>query len=269
MTTGIRENEVMREFTSIQDYREFAKSVTFRSRYVFESHVEEFLLTVIETSAKRIEMIDAPRVLYRAQLGCDVRWELVDPQDSSGETVDVPVAFSSERMKPPRDSAREGRVNPKGIPCLYLADEINTAMAETRPWLGSDLSVAEFETVRPLKIMNLPAPKRCDLLIVTILFGASPPDAAAREEAVWGEIAYAFSEPVTLSDVKADYAPTQVLAEIFRKLGCDGVCYKSLLGEGRSFALFDLDCAAFVKSTVCETKAIKFEFRQGSFRPLS
>jgi hypothetical protein len=44
---------------------------------------------------------------------------------------------------------------------------------------------------------------------------------------------------------------------------------RSLLGEGRSFALFDLDSAAFVKGTVCETKAIKFEFRQGSFRPLS
>jgi hypothetical protein len=57
-------------------------------------------------------------------------------------------------MKPPNNMAREGRVNPKGIPCLYLADERNTAMAETRPWLGSYISLGEFKTVRGLRVID-------------------------------------------------------------------------------------------------------------------
>ena len=121
----------MREFETGRDYHEFAKSVTYQSRYVFEPHVEAFIQTVIETGVERMATVNAGGILYRAQLGYELEWHLVDPEDPEGDKVDVPGAFPPARMKPPRDAAREGRVNPKGIPCLYLADEQNTAMAET------------------------------------------------------------------------------------------------------------------------------------------
>jgi hypothetical protein len=259
---SIRENGLMREFTSINDYRDFANSVTARSRYVFEQHVEEFLKTVTETSASLIETLEINSILHRAQLGYDVVEGPVDPDDPTGEKVDESWAYTAKRMKPPRDSAREGRVNPKGIPCLYLADDEKTAMAEMRPWIGEYISLARFKTVKPLKILYLPEPDDYFFRRVAALFGNTP-DAMECGRAVWGQIAYAFSEPVSHSDDKADYAPTQILAETFRALGCDGIRYKSRLDKGFSFALFDLDAADMISCVVHETLSAKFEFSEG------
>jgi hypothetical protein len=92
------------------------------------------------------------------------------------------------------------------------------------------------------------------------LFGVPPPDAESRERAVWGEISYAFSEPVTASDEKADYAATQILAEAFRSIGCDGIRYKSRLGQGNSIALFDLESADLMECGVFQTRELLFAF---------
>jgi len=252
----------MRNFLSCHDYRHFASSVTRRSRYVFEPHVEEFLQTVTETGAVRIGTIEAGSILYRAQLGHEWESHPADPNDPDSECFEVPAAYSPPRMKPLKDSAREGRVNPKGIPCLYLADDRDTAMAETRPWLDSYVSLGQFKIRTSLKIVDCPEPK----LYFGNIFMEPPyfrePGAAEREKAVWGEIAYAFSEPVTPSDVTADYAPTQVLAEAFRKAGWDGIRYKSKLGTGHLFALFDLDSGDLINCTLFETKAVSFQFDQ-------
>ena len=67
-------------------------------------------------------------------------------------------------------------------------------MAETRPWVASYVSLAQFRVVKSLQIMELPEPKR--------YFGnfgspdLEPVDPMERDEAVWGDMAYAFSEPV-------------------------------------------------------------------------
>jgi len=165
-------------------------------------------------------------------------------------------------MKPLRDSAREGRVNPKGIPCLYLADESNTAMAETRPWLASYVSLADFRINRDLQIIDCSKPKPYygHIFLTEPYFREPPPE--EMEEAVWGEIAHAFSEPVSTTDATAEYAPTQVLAEAFRQMGSDGIRYKSLLGDGYSFVLFDLDCVDLLMRCIYETKAVQFKFEQ-------
>lgn len=57
-------------------------------------------------------------------------------------------------MKPQPRRAREGRVNPNGIPCLYLADTKETAMAEMRAWLGTPITVSQFELVRDISIVD-------------------------------------------------------------------------------------------------------------------
>src|SRR2546430_9420770 len=83
------------------------------------------------------------RVLWRAQLGHG--WDTITQEDDKFE---VPGPFSPDRMKPLPHSAREGRVNPKGIPCLYLAADRDTAMAEGRPLLGSLGSVGQFKMMK-------------------------------------------------------------------------------------------------------------------------
>src|SRR4051812_17646960 len=173
----------MREFVSHHDYRHFAASVTFQSRYVFEPKVDDFIRTVIETAQSRIETLDAGSVLHRAQVGHDWDSQPLDTDDPAGDSIDVPAGLPAERMKPLKASAREGRVNPKGIPCLYLADEADTAMAETRPWLGSHISLARFVILKPIKIVLLPEPK----LHIRFSLGTAvrTPTPAERDDAVW------------------------------------------------------------------------------------
>jgi hypothetical protein len=80
---------------------------------------------------------------------------------------------------------------------------------------------------------------------------------------VWSEIDNAFSEPVTRADDTAEYAATQIIAEVFREEGYDGVAYKSAFGDdGYSVALFNLEDANQVNAALFETTAIEFKFNR-------
>ena len=126
------------------------------------------------------------------------------------------MSLPMERMKPLKDRAVEGRANPKGIPYLYLATNRETALAEVRPWIGSLISVGAFEILRELRIVN------CSSDDHNIIYREEPPP-EEREKAVWVSIDRAFSRPVDPSDDVAAYVPTQILAELFKAEGYDGI----------------------------------------------
>jgi hypothetical protein len=93
------------------------------------------------------------------------------------------------------------------------------------------------------------------------------PEPSERERSVWTNIDLGFAEPVNRSDDVADYAPTQIIAELFKRAGYDCVKYRSALSEeGHNLALFDLtsaepdlnSCTLF-----CPTK-VNFEFQSDS-----
>jgi hypothetical protein len=250
----------MREFKSHDDYWLFAQSVTKRARYVFESHVNEFLDAVEATLKERISIIEKNTVLHRAQVGFDWRKESLDPDDPDSETVEIEDAYPPERMKPLRDSAREGRINAKGLSCLYLSDDLSTAMAETRPWIGSFVSLGNFIVLRQLRLINC-----CDQRHRFTHLFLNPPyirvlDPKTREAVAWGEISNAFSEPVAPTDYTAEYAPTQIISELFRSHGFDGIRYKSLVGGGYNYALFDLDAADLYSCRLHVVKDLHFDF---------
>jgi hypothetical protein len=161
-------------------------------------------------------------------------------------------------MKPLRDRAVEGRVNPKGIPYLYLSTSRETALAEVRPWIGSLISVGLFQNRRKLKIVN------CTTDDNHIVYLEGEPSPEEREKAVWADIDRAFAKPVTPVDDVADYVPTQIIAEVFKTNGFDGLAYRSSLGPGHNVALFDLDVTDLVRCFVFKVKGISFEFDQAA-----
>jgi hypothetical protein len=71
-----------------------------------------------------------------------------------------------------------------------------------------------------------------------------------------------FSRPVTPDEPVTEYVPTQILAEAFRAHGYDGIGYRSLLGKGLNFALFDCAVAELINCGLYETNAIEFKFDQ-------
>ncbi|HYM37934.1 MAG TPA: RES family NAD+ phosphorylase [Nitrospiraceae bacterium] len=247
----------MSEFESQDSYRNFEQSVKRKARYVFEEKVNKFLQTVLETSDHRKRKLPKDRFLWRAQQG--EHWATVyyDDEEASEDLQPLPP----ERMKPLTTSAREGRANPKGIPCLYLATDKETAMAEVRPWISSPISVSQFKTMKDLVLVDCSVEHAAGPF-AHIYFKEPPPP--EREKAVWAAIDYAFSEPVTPDDSTADYAPTQILAEAFRGYGYDGIIYKSLLGKGFNVALFDLNAAELVNGFLYRVKSIDFHFDEAA-----
>lgn len=161
-------------------------------------------------------------------------------------------------MKPLKDRATEGRANPKGIPYLYLATDQETTLAEVRPWVGSLVSIGQFRTLRDLRFVNCTNDENGHRVFIG--GEPSPPD---REKAGWADINRAFGEPVTRGDDRAEYIPTQVLAELFKANGFDGVAYRSALGcPGHNIALFDLDAAELVNCSLFRVDGVKFEFSE-------
>jgi RES domain-containing protein len=149
---------------------------------------------------------------------------------------DIECAANKARMMPLRDRAGDGRVNPRGIPCLYMATNDATAVSEVRPAIGAYVTVAGMKCLRELKLID------CSVLVKKQFIYFKEPERAEMEKAVWSDIDRAFSTPADRSDDAAEYAPTQILAELFRSLGYDGVAYKSAFGEdGYNVAIFNID----------------------------
>ena len=242
-------------FKSWQSYTEFERTVMRDRRYIRAAESEEFLNSVRATAAEREKHLKKGSIFWRAQLGYSWR------QEGEGDgAFEVECALGPLRMKPLRDRASEGRANPKGIPCLYLATTKETAAAEVRPWIGSYFSVAQFETDRRLHIIdcshNYGHP--------SYYFSFERKPQLSREEienAVWSNIDKAFARPVGRDDDVAAYVPTQIIAELVRSEGYDGLAYRSNFGDGGyNIALFDIDAANVLNCQLGRVDAVKIEF---------
>lgn len=242
----------MPEFTSWQSYWHFERMVRENTRYVRDSEGERFLAAVHATAMKRVDSIPAGSFVWRAQLG-----HVLEERVQGGERFDVSVPLPADRMKPLRDRAKEGRANPKGIPCLYAATNRETALAEVRPWIGSLISVGQFKVQRTLRVVNCTIHRKGYRV-----YSGEEPCSGEREESVWCDIDAAFARPVSVSDDLADYATTQVIAELFKVHGFDGVAYASSLGSGHNLAIFDMDDADLINCFLFEVVDLTFKFNE-------
>lgn len=244
----------MTEFKSWKSYSIFANEVVRYNRFSHNHETESFLRALAESSNKRIKHIKTGSTFWRAQLGCNYR-----PFEENGEILfEEQVPSSEDRMIPVHNKAKDGRANVKGIPYLYLSTKRKTALSEVRPWVGSIVTLALFKTLRELKLVD------CSIhgnTKIPYLLGEEP-NSDIREEFVWKHIDNAFSRPVTQADDSAEYIPTQIIAEIFKNNGMDGLFYKSNFGTGLNIVLFDLTIAKFIKSCLFKTESIKLNFKE-------
>jgi hypothetical protein len=137
-----------------------------------------------------------------------------------------------------------------------MASTEETAIGEVRPWIGSYVSVAQFQLLRSLRVVD------CSVLRESsypIYFENPLP--AEREKAVWTYISRAFAEPILSTDDSAGYVPTQILAELFRNFKYDGLVYRSNFGEnGYNIAIFNMNDAKLINCGVREIKCIQIKF---------
>lgn len=253
----------MTEFKSLYSYYNFAREVRGKSRYFWTQETHDFLEALKDSWADRQFILNAddPKGVWRAQKGCD--WAPVYANE--GEHVDDdPSPYAIERMMPRSDKAPEGRANPKGIPVLYVATDRDTAVAEMRPGVGDQVSVAQLTFRKSLTLLkgltlidcSLNAGKRNTTIYLT---GKPPVEKCA--EAVWIDIDNAFAKPVTQNDETADYIPTQILAEYFKDNGFDGIVFKSSVATGLNLVIFDPSLLEVVHRQVVEIKKVDYKFK--------
>lgn len=163
---------------------------------------------------------------YRAQLG----------RNDDEPNCEKMLPHSKKRMIPWKDKAKEGRINPQGIPCFYMASDLDTAIKEISPKYNEYVSVAEVRIDKKMNIVNMIDPK-------AKYFGQGMRSKDDGRQFIRKYLNKDFAKPITKTDNRADYVLTQVIAELIKREGYDGIKYMSSVGEGENIALFDVGIA--------------------------
>lgn len=137
--------------------------------------------------------------------------------------------YSNERISAPDTKlVNGGRLNRQGVSFLYLATNIETAINEVRPDPGHKVSIGKFQSTKKLKIVDF------DKAFINL----SDNEELLDKFKFLNHIDQLFSRRIT-QDERHKYIITQFFAEIFRKLGFDGIKFTSSLGSGKNLLIFN------------------------------
>lgn len=159
------------------------------------------------------------------------------------------LGFNAENSGlPPKNRRKEGRLNTVDDEFLYLSYDYETTLAEMRPIINQEYSVAECVTIKELKIANLhKANTQNEANLLTNFY----------------LISKKVSEPNTEPNQKNEsfYKITQMLAQFLKSKGYDGISFgSSILENGVNLVLFDANNVKFVGSKIFRIKSVKVEF---------
>lgn len=255
------------EFDSPFDWKNFTVYLNDKNRFVLIQQWKKFIDRVLKTAENRTMRIKKDTKLLRARMG--TTWIEFDDGDTQPTPL-PPVQMGA----PPKQLVSDGRLNPFGISYLYLTTNTDTAVAELRPWMGSDVTVGLFNILKDLKVIDTTKDKSKLLLHLRVVIKDGKfkdikhraPDsytAQEKESQVWGDISSAFSIPVSPNDVKTKYLPTQYLSEVLKVAGYDGVIYKSSLNsKGHNIVLFDPTSAECTACRMFDVKGVKYVYEE-------
>ena len=160
-----------------------------------------------------------------------------------------------EMLNPPRQLAKAGRANPQGISYLYVSNDLDTTLYETRATLFDFVSIGEFAATRELKVINLNSREYDPILLAD---EGSLDDYMMHAEFM-EKLGRELSKPVRRADNELDYLPTQYLSEFIKSLGYDGIKYTSSLNPGGfNIAVFTPNVLKISKVFLHEVKEIKY-----------
>jgi hypothetical protein len=229
-------------FGDISVFESLDRDLRFQNRFTPSSATIHLVDELIKY-ASRLHVTDltAGQDFYRARVH-PFNWGEIRPDPLSPK----------EMAAPPPEKATPGRLNPEGIPYLYVTTDESTAIAEVRPWQKAAVSVARLRLVRDLQVVNL-----CRSVPVTSS-ATKLEDWEQGAKFTWDMVCDFFAIPHHPGD-SLRYLTTQYLAEAFKAAKFDGVQYdSSLSGSGQNIALFD--CLAASVEEVRRIKVIRIQY---------
>lgn len=163
-------------------------------------------------------------VLYRARVF------------QSDKDLEIALSRPDQHIGPPPSThATAGRMNAKGISIFYGANDPNVALAEVRPPVGSQVVVARFDILRPIRLLDLTALEK-----VTTKEGSIFDSAYNHhlEKAMFlRSLSRRITKPVMPDDEAFEYLTTQAIADFLASEGTtniDGIIFPSVQTNGKA-----------------------------------
>lgn len=208
--------------------------------------IEPAVRRLVDQAGGRIDShIGESSAFYRTRIGAHLYLGTFD----SSEPLAYKPYCGNELGAPPASTASAGRLNRGGVSFLYLASDRETAAAEVRPHPSHILSIGEFRPKRPLRVAAFDAKlvefatNESDLSLFDFLYSADKQ----------------MSLPVLPED-RDRYLITQLIADVIRQAGFDGVKFRSSVGPGHNLCVFDPTSMEYVEgsSQVVEVEALNY-----------
>lgn len=185
--------------------KEFIDEIQYHNRNPKDTKALE-LLDDLTTNPERV--LTDNTLLYRCRVIQDMK------------KIDKEPNFlgygKGDSFVPPANVTRDLRANYRYIPYLYAASHPYTALVEVRPRIGANVSVATIRTNHKLTLL--------DFSLANI-----PSKMTEPKRNLFADLSMLFSKPVTSDDDIIDYIPTQYIAEYAKRLGYDGIAFRSSL----------------------------------------
>ena len=204
--------------SAIQEWEDFREELKHRNRFFPKKiqatkQLEDLFRFLVAPAA------DIPNKVYRSRI-CEQQ-----------------QPYSLDQMgKPLAALTGNGRANPVGIPCLYVASDTNTAIAEIRPHKGEMVSVAEFEVDGKIGLADLRYPRKT---ISPFQLSEEQIRLLRRYMDYLCRLSEELTMPVLPKTAHLEYLPSQYLCEFIKHCGFDGVIYTSAMGPGVNYAIFN------------------------------
>ena len=185
--------------------KEFIEEIQYRNRNPQEIKVLD-MLNDLSTNPER--KIPVGTLLYRCRVIQDI--------SKTGKEDNFFGYGKSDSFVPPPSLTRDLRANYRYIPYLYCANHPYTALVEVRPRLGANVSVAMITT-------------RAELTLLDFTLKDIPKKMTDAKLNLFADLSMLYSKPVASDDDILDYIPTQFVAEYAKRLGYDGIAFRSSL----------------------------------------
>lgn len=219
-------------------------STLYRARVIDESYntnlTKEFIRGVMEKDSQ-----DGENILLNSTLTAQSLFESISPllfSKPEGKNK-IKDFFKKYRQRifqgfdasgsgaTPPPKAPEGRLNPRNISYLYMAEDPDTAIYEVKPVVQQAISLATIKSIKRLKVLDL-----CkEFPFEKFMYEGYTLDLPSLMQVV----AHRFSIPNHGNVL--DYIPTQYIAEYVKTvLDFDGIKFKSSLKNGgKNVVIFD------------------------------
>lgn len=212
------------KYSTHRDWEKFKKSVMHEVRF-FNSSAITFLTNVF---CHALADFDPAPVVKLARGSRLFRARLLDDAD----IVDIACDPAGKLGSPPARLAKGGRMNPSGVSVFYASKSADTAIAEVRPWVGADVVLGQFETLRDVTLVDL---SRFSTLRGKYEYFDAELEEKLGFESFLRDLHGEIQKPVRSQDHPLEFIPTQVIAEYLSELHVpkfDGLVYGSVQGEG-------------------------------------